>query len=589
MAKRNGPVHVAIITRVHKGKKYSTYLLRRTFRKDGKVQHQTLGNISHLPLDLIESIQRRLRGELVGDLGTLKIVRSLPHGHVAAVLGSVRNCGLQQVLGSRDCRQRRLVLAMLVQRILRPGSKLATVRSLQRATATSSLGLELGLADVQEREIYAALDWLLQRQRRIENKLARRHLHDGTLVLYDVSSSYYTGRCCSLAKFGYNRDGKKEFPQIVYGLLCNGEGCPVAIEVFSGNTADTQTLSSQIEKLRKRFGIQRVVLVGDRGMITSTRIEEDLRPQGLDWITALRADSIRKLASQGVIQPSLFDERNLAEVRSSDYPGERLIVCRNPLLAEERARKREELLQATERELEKIAQAVGREKRPLRGKEKIGVRVGKVLDRYKVGKHFLLEIEEAQFVYRRNQAKIAEEAALDGLYVLRTSVKEEALSASDTVLSYKRLSHVERAFRSLKTVDLKLRPIFHRLDDRVRAHAFLCTLAYYVEWHMRQKLAPLLFDDAERAVAAAERPSPLAPAKPPNALARGPGQTFAQCLPEGGKEEDRRWATGAELPGFIGQLGDDLQTLGACFGGAASGGGSPHATHSRAAKDTRST
>lgn len=524
MAKRNGSLHVAKIARIHNGKVYYTYLLRRSYRQDGKVKHQTLGNISHLPPDLIELVTRRLQGELVGDSKSFKVVRNLPHGHVAAVLGTLRNCGLEQVISSRDGRQRRLVIAMLVERILRPGSKLATLRSLQRTTATSTLGLELGLADVQQRELYEALDWLLKRQRRIENKLARRHLQDGTLVLYDVSSSYYTGQHCSLAKFGYNRDGKKDFPQIVYGLLCNAEGCPVAIEVFSGNTADSQTLAAQVDKLRKRFGIQRVVLVGDRGMITSARIEKDLRPiKGLDWITALRADSIRKLASQGVIQPSLFDERELAEVESPDYPGERLIVCRNPFLAEERARQREELLQATERDLEKIEQAVQREKRPLRGKDKIALRVGKVLDRHKVGKHFLLEIEDDKFSYRRNEAKIAEEAALDGLYVLRTSVKKEQLSAGDTVLSYKRLSRVERAFRSLKTVDLKLRPIYHWLDDRVRAHVFLCMLAYYVEWHMRQKLAPILFDDDQRQAAAAERSSPVAPAQPSASARRKAG------------------------------------------------------------------
>jgi transposase len=433
---------------------------------------------------------------------------------VAAVLGTLRNVGLESILASRRSRERDLVVAMIVARILSPSSKLATARCLREETATSSLTLELGLEEVEDKELYEALDWLVDRQRRIETKLAKRHLRNGTLVLYDVSSSYYTGRRSELVQFGHARDGKKGFPQIVYGLLCNADGCPVAIEVFSGNTADPKTLGSQIAKIRKRFGIRRVVLVGDRGMITKRRIDEELREvEGLDWITALRADNIKKLVSQGKIEPSLFDERDLAEISSPDYPQERLIVCRNPLLADERARKRQELLAATEKELDKIVAATVRAKRALRGKEKIGLRVGKVLNRHKVGKHFVLEIEDTSFSYRRNETKIAEESALDGIYVIRTSVEKKVFSPEGTVRTYKDLSKVERAFRSMKTIDLKVRPIYHWLADRIRAHVFLCMLSYYVEWHMRQKLAPILFDDHEKEEAERTRRSIVAPAK----------------------------------------------------------------------------
>jgi hypothetical protein len=402
---------------------------------------------------------------------------------------------------------------MLVARIVAPASKLATSRALREETATSSLALELGLEAVEDQELYEALDWLRARQTRIETKLAQKHLQDGTLILYDVSSSYYTGRRSGLVKYGYNRDGKSRFPQIVYGLLCNAEGCPVAIEVFAGNTADPNTLAPQVQKVRQRFGVQRVVWVGDRGLITSRRIDETLRDvEGLDWITALRADNIQQLASQGVIQPSLFDQRDLAEVSSPDYPGERLIVCRNPLLAEERARKRQELLAATEKQLAEIAAATTRPRRPLRGKDLIGLRVGKVINQYKVGKHFVLQISDTQFSYRRDEAQIVQEAALDGIYVIRTSVQPEAFSASGAVRAYKDLAQVERAFRSMKTVDLKARPIFHWLDGRIEAHVFLCMLAYYVEWHLRRKLAPILFDDHEKQAAQAERESVVAKA-----------------------------------------------------------------------------
>jgi len=403
---------------------------------------------------------------------------------------------------------------MIVTRIVAPTSKLATARALQEETATSSLAVELGLQEVKEKDLYAAMDWVLKRQRRIETKLAKKHLKDGTLILYDVSGSYYTGRCSGLVNFGYSRDGKKGFPQIVYGLLCNAEGCPIAIEVFEGNTADSMTLSSQISKVRRRFGVQRVVFVGDRGMLTSRQIEAEFRGvEGLDWITALRADSIQKLASQGAIESSLFDERDLAEITSPEYPGERLIVCRNPLLAHERARKRAELLRATEKELDKIVTATRRARRPLRGKDKIGVRVGRVINKYKMRKHFECEITEEGFRYQRKEAKIAQERALDGIYVIRTSVGEGVLCSEGAVRAYKDLSKVERAFRSMKSVDLKVRPIYHWLDDRIRAHVFLCMLAYYVEWHMRQKLAPMLFDDHDREGADLSRESIVAPAR----------------------------------------------------------------------------
>jgi Transposase DDE domain len=510
MSRRSGAVHVATTKRVYKGRVYETHLLRRTYRAGGKVKHQTLGNLSHLPSDLIETIRCRLRGEPASDSRPWEIVRTFPHGHVLAVLGTLQSLGLEAILASRPSRQRSLVIAMIVARVLQPASKLATARALQDETATTSLGLELGLGGerIGEHELYGALDWLLQWQSRIENKLARKHLSEGTLILYDVTSSYYTGHRSGLVQFGYDRDGKRGFPQIVYGLLCSAEGCPVAIEVFAGNTADPQTLSTQITKVRRRFGVHRVVFVGDRGMVTSRRIDEELRGvDGLEWITALRADTIRLLAEQGVIQRSLFDERDLAEVVSPDFPGERLIVCRNPLLAAERARKRTELLAATERQLDEVVAATQRTKNPLSGRAAIGLRVGRVLNRLKVGKHFELTIDDSRFSYRRNEARIAAEAELDGIYVIRTCVRPELLTSEDTVRAYKDLSTVERAFRCLKTVDLKIRPIFHWLDDRIRAHVFLCMLAYYVEWHMREKLASLLFDDHQRDEAEATRTS----------------------------------------------------------------------------------
>jgi transposase len=522
MAARDGSVHVATTRRHYKGKTYESHLLRRTFREDGKVKHETLGNISHLPSALVDIVRRGLRGEtFVAASEALEIVRSLPHGHVAAVLGTLRKIGLQQTLDPMPSPMRNLIEAMIVSRILAPGSKLATARGVRIETAVSTLGEQLGLETITEDKFYAALDWLLDRQQTIEGVLAKKHLEDGTMVLYDTSSSYYTGTHCSLAKMGYSRDRKTGFPQINYGLLCNRDGCPIAVEVFEGNTGDPKTLTIQIEKLRERFRLERIVLVGDRGTLTEARIREELRDvPGLDWISALRSPAIRKLVDQEVLQPSLFDKRDLAEITSPDYPDERLIACYNPLLAAERKRNRRGLLEATEVRLDKIGAATQREKRPLRGKDKIGVRAGKVLNRHKVGKHFQLTITDTTLSYRRRPERVEAEAALDGIYVIRTSVGRKDLKAPEAVRAYKRLSVVERAFRCLKTVDLKVRPIYHRLEGRVRAHVFLCMLAYYVEWHMREALAPILFDDEDSEGAEAMRASVVAPARRSPSAAR---------------------------------------------------------------------
>ena len=501
-------------------KSHPTILLRESYRADGKVRKRTLANLTDWPEHLVEGLRTLLRGgvALARADEALTISRSLPHGHVAAVLGTAEKIGLPKLLNSRrgghaSRRACDLVMGLVVSRVIAPASKLATVRALDPETAASSLGERLGLGEVAEREIYEALDWLLDQQERIENALAKRHLAGGMLALYDVSSSYFEGRCCALAKHGYSRDHRPDRLQIVYGLLCNREGCPVAIEVFEGNAADPMTLSNQVQKLKLRFGLDHVVVVGDRGMITSARIRDDLQPAGLDWITALRASSIQELANGGPLQLSLFDDRDLAEITSPDYPGERLIVCRNPLLAAERRRKRADLLAATERDLSRIEQAIERRRAPLRGAAEIGLKVGAVLDRHKMAKHYELTITDTGFVWRRKEEAIAAEAQLDGIYVVRTNMPKEALTAEQTVGAYKSLSQVERAFRCLKTIDLEIRPIHHWLAPRVRAHVFLCMLAYYVEFHMRSRLAPILFDDHDRAAAAAERQSIVAPAQ----------------------------------------------------------------------------
>jgi hypothetical protein len=443
-------------------------------------------------------------------------MRSLPHGHVAAVVGTLRKLGLDRVLlqgGRQPARAVALCVAMITGRVINPASKLATARVRDGETADCSLGAVLELGAVDEQALYDALDWLIAQQERIETALAHRHLNNGTLVLYDVTSTYFEGRTCELARFGYNRDGKAGKLQIVFGLLCTAEGCPVAVEVFEGNVGDPSTLASQVAKLKARFALERVVLIGDRGMITAARLKETVKPAGLDWITALRAPAIRGLVEAGTIQLSLFDQRDLAEITAPDYPGERLVVCRNPLLAAERARKRGELLDATEKKLTAITARVRRAKQPLRGKDKIALAVGAVIDHYKMAKHFTLTIADDDVTFTRNTAQIAAEAALDGVSVLRTSLKPETLDAAATVGAYKQLAHAERAFRSLKTVDIEVRPIHHRRPHRVRAHVFLCMLAYYVEWHMRQALKPILFDDHDKAAADAVRTSIVAKAR----------------------------------------------------------------------------
>lgn len=495
---------------------HPTILLREGKRVGNKVVKTTLANLTHWPPAQVDALRAVLRGATtIGVLEeSFEVVRSRPHGHVAAVLGMLRKSGLEKLLDSRPSRERDLVVAMIVARVLHPVSKLATARGLARETGATSLGELLNVEGTDEDGLYRALDWLLHRQDHIERRLAKKHLASGTLVLYDVSSTYFEGRTCPLAAFGHSRDGKKSKRQIVFGLLCTPVGVPVAVKVFAGNTGDPTTLSEQVRTVRERFGLERVVFVGDRGLITAARIRKDLDPGlGLDWISALTSTQIRSLVQSGVLQLSLFDERDLAEITSPDYPGERLVACRNPMLAEERARKREELLARTERELEKIAAATRRPARSLRGKDKIGMRVGKVLGRFKVGKHFIMTITNEGFTYHRNAERIAREAALDGIYVIRTSVREaDVLSPEQTVASYKSLSTVERAFRSLKSVDLKVRPIYHRLPARVRAHVFLCMLAYYVEWHMRTAFASILFDEHDRKAAHDLRRSVVAPA-----------------------------------------------------------------------------
>lgn len=522
-------------------------LLRQAVREGKKIRKVTLANLSDWPQEQIDSLRLVLKGESMIPLnGAFTINRSLPHGHVAAALGTLRQLGLERLVCRESCRERDLVVAMIVARILEPASKLATVRGLEAETASSSLGACLGLGSVSEEELYRAMDWLFERQESIEKQLAKRHLQQGCLVLYDVTSTYFEGRHCPLAQYGHSRDERSGNLQIVFGLLTDQDGRPLAVEVFEGNTADPKTVAVQVEKLRTRFDLQQVILVGDRGMLTSARIEQDLRNSGLDWITALRSVQIRSLVDSGCLQLSLFDQQDFAEISHPDYAGERLIACRNPLLAEERSRKRQELLAATEKRLEQIVAASKRNRRPLRGKEKIGIAIGKALGRYKMGKHFQFTVEETRFTYRRNLDSIAQEAALDGIYVLRTSVAQQQLSAEQTVRNYKRLSVVERTFRSLKSVDLKVRPIHHHLANRVRAHVLLCLLAAYVEWHLKQALASLLFTDEEPQAGEALRPSVVAPAhRSPAALE---------------KRQNHRSADGLAVHSFSTLL-EDLATL----------------------------
>ena len=510
-------------------------LLRESYREDGKVRKRTLANLSCLSDDVIEGLKVLLRGgvAVASAAEVFSVQRSLPHGHVAAVLGSARGCGAATWFGSAPKELQPLLLAMLTARVIAPASKLATHRMLHDDTASSSLGRVLGVGQCGADDLYRALDWLHEAQPAIERRLARQHLVGSTLVLYDLTSTWLTGRCCELAARGHSRDGKRDDPQIVFGLICTSQGCPIAVEVFPGNTADPATVAAQVSKLRDRFGISSIVWAGDRGMLTSARIEQVLKPQGMDWVSSLRSTQVMQLASEhGPFQPSLFDERNLIELTSEHFPGERLVVCRNPALAEERARKRDELLAATEGELAKVAAATQRARAPLRGEQAIALRVGRLIGRYRMAKHFELTITDSSVSWARKVERIAQEAALDGIYVIRTSVSAQQFDAGAAVAAYKSLANVERAFRSMKTVDQHVRPVFHYNAQRVRAHVFLCMLAYYVEWHMRVRLKPMLFDDEHLDAASASRASPVVKAhRSAHARAKDASKTADDGLP----------------------------------------------------------
>ncbi len=506
MPSRTGTAHVVTTRRTYKDKVYCTHLLRRSYREDGKVKNETLGNLSHLPDALIDIIRRSLQGEtFVAASQAFEVVRSRAHGHVQAVALAMQRLSLASVIASTPSPQRDLVLAMVASRIVQPDTKLAT----SRRWHCSTLADDFGVADATEDDLYAAMDWLLARQDAIEQKLGRRHLREDALVLYDLSSSYFEGSTCPPAKRGCSRDGWPGTLQVNHGLLTDARGCPVAVSVFEGNTFDSLTFLPALQRVRQRFGLAQVVMVGDRGMVSQKAID-DLRGQGgIDWITALKSVSIRSLVEQGHLQLGLFDQRNLAEITSPDYPGERLVACRNDALARLRAHKRESLLQATEALLAQVKSSVDAGR--LAGQDKIGVQVGKIINRHKLAKHFELSIGEAALGWSRRQGAIDAEAALDGLYVIRTSLDAQRMDAPGCVRSYKALSNVERAFRSLKTVDLKVRPIHHRLADRVRAHILLCMLAFYVEWHIREAWRELMFADTDQAAKATR--DPVAPAK----------------------------------------------------------------------------
>lgn len=506
MPARTGTAHVVTTTRKYKDRVYRTHLLRRSYREGGCVKNETLGNLSHLPDALVQIIRRSLQGETFVPLGQVfEVLRSRAHGPAQAVAATMQRLGFASLIAPKPSRQRDLVLAMVASRIVSPHTKLATTRWWH----TTTLAEDFGVADASEDDLYEAMDWLLEHQDTIQKKLAARHLPEGSLVLYDLSSSYFEGTTCPLAKRGYNRDRKHGMLQVNYGLLTDVRGCPVAVSVHEGNTADSQTLMPEVKRLRRDFGIERLVMVGDRGMISHKAIDEMRQTDGIGWITVLKSVSIRALIEQGHLQMGLFDERNLLELSAPDYPGERLVACRNPELAKLRAHKREDLLAATEKNLEKIKARVDAAK--LTGQDAIGVRVGKVVNQYKVAKHFELTIGDAAFSFQRKQDSISAEAALDGIYIIRTSVPATQMDAPDCVRHYKSLANVERAFRSLKTIDLKVRPIHHRLADRVRAHIFLCMLAYYVEWHMREAWRELMFADTDQQAKATR--DPVAPAK----------------------------------------------------------------------------
>jgi transposase len=509
MAARSGAVHVATTRRVYKGKTYVTHLLRRSVRKGKTVTHETLGNLSHLPDHLIEIIKRSLKGEIfVPAAEAFRTTRSLPHGHVEAVLMMIRKLGLEELIASEPSPQRDLVIAMIAERLLFPSSKLAHTRHWHCTT----LAEEMDVAYATEDHLYEAMDWLLKRQGAIEKKLARRHLGEGAMVLYDVSSSYYEGKTCPLARFGHDRDGKTGCPIIVYGVLTDADGRPVAVQVYPGNTGDPKTVPDQVETLTKRFGLSRVVLVGDRGMLTQTQIDVLKKHPGLGWISALRSGSIRRLLDDGHLIRKDLEVERLAEISSPEFPGERLVACYNAQLAEQRRHKRQELLSATQAELEALVASVARSAGQPETAAEIGVRAGKIINHYKVAKHFTLTIRDGYLGWARKDAAIQREELLDGIYVIRTSEPVERLKAADTVRSYKRLALVEQSFRCLKGIDLLVRPIHHRTPERVRAHILLCLLAYYVEWHLRQAWEPLLFED-EELVVDRNRRDPVAPAK----------------------------------------------------------------------------
>jgi hypothetical protein len=532
-AEEAGIVVVMYVAKVPNRGSPPAVLLRESYREAGKVKNRTLANLSSWPEAKVDALARVLKGQAPATAleGAFEIARSLPHGHVAAVLGTARALGLEELIDPVPSRQRDLVTAVVVAQVIAPDSKLAIARGLRAGTAASSLGEVLGLGGCDEDDLYGAMDWLAGRQEKIEDALAARHLAGGTLVLYDVSSAAFEGRTCPLGAIGHPKDGVRGRLQIVYGLLTSKDGVPVAIEVFGGSTGDPKTVAAQVSKVKDRFGIMKVVLVGDRGMLTAARLREDVGPAGLDWITALRAPQVKALVRDGALQLSLFDQADLAEITHPDYPGERLVACKNPFLEAERARKRESLLAATEADLEKIAAAVARERRPLRGQGKIALRADRVLRRRKVAKHFTIDIGDEHFRYARNTGSITAEAALDGIYVLRTTVEASSLGSGEVVSSYKALAQVERAFRALNT-DLDIRPIRHRTETRVRAHVFLRMISYYITWHMHDRLAPLLFTDDDKPAAQAGRASPVAPAaRSPRALAKAAAKRTEGDLP----------------------------------------------------------
>ncbi len=523
----------------HGEREYTSTLLRRSYREGGKVRKETLANLSHLPPEAIELIRGALRGErYVPASEAFQIERSLPAGHVMASLEMARRLDLAKLLDRSPSRERDLVMAMICERVIAPASKLATVRSL----SSSTLAAELNVTGADEDDLYAALDWLLDRQERIEDRLARRHLGEGELVLYDVSSSYFEGRSCPLAKLGYSRDGKRGTPQVIYGLLCDKPGRPIAVEVFPGQLHDDATLPAQIAKLKQRFHLKSVVVVCDRGMVTKANMQTLKDTEGVGWITALKAPQIKKLARDGSLQLSLFDEQNLAEITSKDYPAERLIVCRNPLVAAERTRKRRELLAATERDLQQIADRV--QKGTLTGSGEIGLAVGPAVKRYRMRKHFDLQITDESFAFKAKSEQIASEAALDGIYILRTGLAEDELSGSDVVRSYKGLEQAERAFKTFKGPELQIRPIHHHLENRVRAHIFLCTLAYYLTWHLKRVWAPLIFKDTE----------------PPTSTSTDPVAKTTRSTAAKRKAQTKRTTTGEPCHSYKSLL-SDLATL----------------------------